>query len=392
MNERNPDLACKEKKSVALSSVIASLFLTGGKLAVGLATGSLGILSEAAHSALDFGAAAITYFAVSISDKPADKEHHYGHGKVENFSALIEAVLLLITCIWIVKEAINRLMIPNLKLEINAWGFGILLVSIIIDFSRARALKKTALKYNSQALEADALHFSSDILSSLVVIVGLVFAEFGFPKADPIAALAVAALVITASLRLAKQTIDGLLDRAPEGLRQRIESDVKEVPGVLGLHKIRVRQVGPRVFGDLHVLVDAKSTVEEGHHLADEVENRLAHYASDLVIHIEPGNNETDCRGNFSEEEFKETVLSALGKAKIDFVDYHHFFFAFHPAHGIKGGLHLVLPKGLQLDKAHELVRQIEQEILIAYPDTDFHIRLEPCDGSCEGCKLNCDG
>lgn len=382
--------AQKEKKAVALSSVLASLFLTGGKLIIGLLTGSLGILSEAAHSALDFGAAAITYFAVSISDKPADKEHHYGHGKVENFSALVEALLLMVTCLWIVKEAINRLMMPELRLEVTAWGFGVLVVSIIIDFSRSRALKKAAKKHKSQALEADALHFSSDILSSLVVIVGLVFAKFGYEKADPIAALVVAVLVIIASLRLAKETVDGLLDRAPEGIRQRIESDVTGVPGVLGLHKIRVRRVGPKIFGDLHVLVDGNKTIKEGHQLADRVEDVLAKYASDVVIHIEPV-EEVMKEDIITEEDLKKILEKAMERLGGKFVNYHELSLRYDYIAGPVGGVHLVLPQGLPLNEAHHIAHSIEEEIMANYPGTKFNVKIEPCAGTCTECALVCD-
>ena len=150
----------KEKKRVALFSVFAAIFITGFKLIIGILTGSLGILSEALHSGLDLVAAIITYFSVQISDKPADKEHNYGHGKVENFSALIETLLLLITCVWIIYEAIQRLTSGNTHIEINAWSYIVVISSIIIDATRSRALYKVAKKHNSQALEADALHFS----------------------------------------------------------------------------------------------------------------------------------------------------------------------------------------------------------------------------------------
>jgi len=278
----------QEKKAVALSSVIASFFLTAGKLAVGLLTGSLGILSEAAHSGLDFAAALITYLAVRVSDKPADEEHHYGHAKVENFSALIESMLLLITCVWIIKEAVNRLFFREVALEVNIWSFAVLVVSIVVDFSRSRALARVAKKHNSQALEADALHFSSDILSSVVVLVGLVFAKFGITYADPLAALVVAVIVIVASWRLAKRTVDALLDKAPLGLSQSIADEVMAIPGVVGIHKVRLRQAGGRVHGDLHVVMKRDISFVDGHKISRIVEEKLAKHNSDIVVHFEP--------------------------------------------------------------------------------------------------------
>ena len=205
----------KEKLNVALVSVLAAVFLTGSKLIIGVLTGSLGILSEALHSGLDMVAAVITYFSVRVSDKPADKHHHFGHGKVENFSALAETLLLLITCAWIIYEAFSRLMTGNTHIEISVWSYIVVIGSIIIDITRSRALRRVAKKYNSQALEADALHFSTDIWSSSVVLLGLICANFGFYFADSIAALGVSVIVISVSYRLGKQAIDALLDKAP---------------------------------------------------------------------------------------------------------------------------------------------------------------------------------
>jgi len=191
-----------EKNKVATSSFIAAIFLTTFKIIVGVMTGSLGILSEALHSALDLVAAGITMIAVRISDKPADKEHHYGHGKIENLSALAETLLLLITCVWIIYEALSRLISGNTHIEVNVWSYVVVITSIVIDYSRSRALMRVAKKHNSQALEADALHFSTDIWSSLVVLLGLVAANFGIFIADSIAAMGVALIVIFVSYNL----------------------------------------------------------------------------------------------------------------------------------------------------------------------------------------------
>jgi cation diffusion facilitator family transporter len=205
----------KEKKRVALISVFAAVFLTGFKLVIGILTGSLGILSEALHSGLDLVAAVITYFSVRISDKPADKEHHYGHGKIENLSALIETILLLVTCAWIIIEAIERLASGKTHIEVNVWSYIVVISSIIIDVSRSRALYKVAKKHNSQALEADALHFSTDIWSSAVVLFGLICSNFGYFFADSVAALGVAIIVLFVSFKLGKKAIDVLIDKAP---------------------------------------------------------------------------------------------------------------------------------------------------------------------------------
>src|SRR6266513_6383994 len=212
-----------EKRSVAMNSLIAALAITTLKIIVGLGTGSLGILSEAAHSGLDLIAAAVTLFSVRVSDKPADADHQYGHGKIENFSAFIETGLLIVTTIWIVGEAIVRLVNPSAhKIEPNFFAFAVMFTSMFADLWRSRALKRIANKYDSQALEADALHFSTDIWSSGVVVAGLTLVRVGqaigaqwLTLADPIAALFVAGVILYVSSRLARRTIDALLDAAP---------------------------------------------------------------------------------------------------------------------------------------------------------------------------------
>ncbi len=206
----------REKIGAAVSSVIAAIFLTTFKLVIGISTGSLGILSEAAHSGLDLMAAVMTLFAVKAADKPADLEHHYGHGKFENVSALFETLLLLVTCFLIAREAIARLAFRSVLIEVTVWSFVVMLTSMIVDFTRSRILSRAAKKYHSQALEADALHFSADILSSSVVIIGLIGARMGIAFADPVAALGVSVIVVIVSLRLGKRTIDVLVDRSPD--------------------------------------------------------------------------------------------------------------------------------------------------------------------------------
>jgi len=219
--------AQREKHLVALSSVLAAILLTGMKVVVGALTGSIGILAEAAHSALDLVAAAVTLFAVRASGRPADREHAYGHGKVENLSALFETALLLATCAWIAREAVLRLFFRSAHVEVNAWSFAIMVVSIAVDVSRSRALRRAAVKYGSQALEADALHFATDVWSSSVVIGGLacvVLSErLSLPwlaQADSVAALGVAGISAWVSVRLGKKSVDDLLDAAPPGLAE----------------------------------------------------------------------------------------------------------------------------------------------------------------------------
>ncbi|HEY5511168.1 MAG TPA: cation diffusion facilitator family transporter [Prolixibacteraceae bacterium] len=280
----------KEKLNVALFSILAAVFLTGSKLIIGLLTGSLGILSEALHSALDMVAAVITYFSVRVSDKPADQHHHFGHGKVENFSALAETVLLLITCFWIIYEAFNRLMTGNTHIEISIWSYVVVIGSIIIDVTRSRALMRVAKKFNSQALEADALHFSTDIWSSAVVLLGLICANFGYFFADSIAALGVSIIVLTISYRLGKKAIDALLDKAPLEIIDQIKEILKEFKEVKHCHGLKVRSAGADTFIKVNVHLDPNLSLRKVHEICDKIEKEIGFRIkrSEVAIHAEP--------------------------------------------------------------------------------------------------------
>ena len=280
----------QQKQSVALSSVSASLVLTVLKIVVGLLTGSIGILSEAAHSAMDFGAAALTWFAVRISDKPADKKHHYGHTKIESVTALIETGLLFLTSAWVIYEAVGRLLGGKQEVEVTWYAIAVVVVSIVVDISRSRALKKVAKITGSQALEADALHFTSDILSSAVVLVGLVFVYFGLGWADAVSGIFVAVLVGHAAWQLGRKTIDVLVDAAPEGLSDRIEEIASDVPGVVAVDKIRVKPAGPFVFVDLSVTVSRTLAQEKVRAICKAVETRLQEEfpESDITVNARP--------------------------------------------------------------------------------------------------------
>jgi len=280
----------KEKNRVALFSVLAAIFLTSFKLVVGVLTGSLGILSEALHSGLDLVAAVITLFSVRISDKPADKQHNYGHGKIENFSAFIETILLLITCVWIVSEAIDRLVTGNTHIEISIWSYVVVISSIVVDVSRSRALYKVAKKHNSQALEADALHFSTDVWSSSVVLFGLICANFGFYFADSIAALLVAVIVLFVSFRLGKKAVDVLLDKAPEETITLVEQTLNSFPEVKLYHHLKVRTAGADTFIKFNIHLEPDLRLRDVHELCDRIEHSLMEQIkrSEIYIHVEP--------------------------------------------------------------------------------------------------------
>jgi cation diffusion facilitator family transporter len=286
----NSDSGPDKKNRIALTSVIAAVFLTSFKLVVGILTGSLGILSEALHSGLDLIAAIITLLAVKIADLPADNEHNYGHGKIENLSALIETFLLLVTCFWIIYESINRLITKH-TIEVNIFSFIVIISSIIIDFSRSRALYRVARKYNSQALEADALHFATDIWSSVVVLLGLIaYSLFNFVYADSIAALMVALIVLSVSYRLGRRAFDVLLDRAPTKIVDQINQVIKKIPGVKKYHDLRVREGGSYKFVELNIHVNKGLSIEEAHSISENVEDEITRKIPHckVTVHIEP--------------------------------------------------------------------------------------------------------
>lgn len=273
-----------------MSSVFAGVTLTLIKLIVGLVTNSIGILSEAAHSALDLVAALLTYFAVSVGDKPADEKHPYGHGKVESVSALIETGLLFLTSFWIIYEAVERLFFKSVEVEARWYSVAVMVVSIIVDFSRSRALNKVAKETNSQALEADALHFSSDIWSSTVVLLGLGFVVLGMNKADALAAICVAIFVIYVGFNLGKRTIAVLIDTAPEGLIERISEAARKVDGVVNVEKTRVRPAGAFVYIDMVVNVARKLSLDKTQSICQAIDKQIHEIISeaDIMIHAKP--------------------------------------------------------------------------------------------------------
>jgi cation diffusion facilitator family transporter len=287
-----------EKEQVALSSIAASAGLTIAKGLVGFSTGSLAILSEAGHSLIDLGATVMTYVAVRISGKPADKEHHYGHGKVEAVSALAETALLFLLSGIVIWEAVKRLLEhEGHVVEATVWAFGVILASIVVDFFRARALSHTAQKTSSHALEADALHFSSDLWASLAVLIGLVGVHYGLKWADSVAALVVAVLVCVAGWRLGKRTVETLTDVAPPGAAEKITAIAARVPGVVGVEHVRVRAVGEQTFIDLGVSVSRTLPLDRVSALKDDVAAAIRRQipGAEPVVTTEPValNNET---------------------------------------------------------------------------------------------------
>jgi cation diffusion facilitator family transporter len=362
------DLSRSDKKRAALSSVVAAVGLTGMKLVVGLLSGSLGILAEAAHSGLDLVAALITFIAVSVSDRPADEVHPYGHGKIENFSALIETVLLFITCAWIITEAVRRIFFREVHVDPSLWAFLVVIVSIAIDVSRSRMLLRAAKKHQSQALEADALHFSTDVWSSTVVLGGLILVWVGqkvlpgraafLGRADAVAALGVAIIVFFVSYRLGKRTIDVLLDSAPDGIKDKIVAAADEVEGVLNPGHVRLRRSGPRIFVDMTIEVDRNLSFERTHAIAEGVEARIQALipGADVVIHTDPRETE---RENMARR------IRAI--AERNQIPVHNI--SVHEDNGeVHVDLHIEVDDHLLLHQAHELASHIEQDLRADIP------------------------
>jgi cation diffusion facilitator family transporter len=250
------------KRTAALTSFLAASGITLLKLLTGLLTGSLGMLSEAAHSGIDLIASLLTFTSVRISDRPADAEHAFGHGKIENLSAVVETALMIASCLWIATEALLRIMHPDrLQLHFSIWPFVVLLLSIVVDAGRSAALHRVAVAYRSEALEADSVHFGTDIWASGAVIVGLLFSFAGqrwdipaLRYADPIAALVVAAIILRVTWKLARKTLDSLLDATPPEVRDKLQGqvlrDLKAIPDVISVQRLRVRRSGSNYFVD----------------------------------------------------------------------------------------------------------------------------------------------
>jgi cation diffusion facilitator family transporter len=368
----------REKRNVALNSVIAAVFITILKVIVGVTTGSLGIISEAAHSAFDLVAAIITLFSVRVSDKPADADHQYGHGKVENFSAFLETGLLLLTCVWIVWEAVRRMFFSHHSIEPSVAAFVVLFISMAVDWWRSRALQHMASKYESQALEADALHFGTDIWSSGVVVLGLATVlagrRWGIPwlaDADPIAAIFVAGVILYVSSRLARQTIDALLDAAPAGARAKIMYELEGVEGVVDVERTRIRRAGNRYFADLTLGLHRNVTFQRSEQVVLQATNAVRRVLpnADVVIHSVPR--------EIGSENIFDRIRAVATRNNLNVHDV--------SVQDINGRLHveqhLELDETLALKDAHDVVTAIEQQIKSDVPEISSiltHIESEP--------------
>jgi cation diffusion facilitator family transporter len=358
------------KQKVALSSIVASAGLTAAKAIVGVMSGSLALISEAAHSLIDVGATVMTYYAVRVSDKPADEEHHYGHGKVESVSALAETALLFVLAGVVIWEAAKRLMSKQPPdVEATPWAFAVILLSIVIDFFRARVLYRTAEQTSSQALEADALHFDSDMWSSLAVLVGLVGIALGYTWADSVAAMAVSVVICIVGWRLGRRTVDTLTDTAPAGAAERIRAMVARIPGVVGLDRLRVRQVGKVLFVDLVVAVSRTLPIDRVAALKDRIVAmvRADSQAAEVTVTTEP-------RALDDESVLERVMVIARNRG----LAVHHI-----TVHAIEGrlavALDLEVDGALSLGAAHDIASGLEDAVREELgPRVEVETHIEP--------------
>ena len=375
--------AGKEKRSAASLSVAAACAITALKLVVGIMTGSLGMLSDAAHSGVDLVGAGLTFVSVRLSDKPADENHPYGHGKVENLSAFVETFLMLASSVWIMVEAIIRIFVHPVAVRLSVWPFLVLLTSIAVDFGRSRKLKSVAERYQSDALAANALHFASDIWSSVAVLIGLAASWLGSSVigqrmglewmrfADPVAAIIVALLILYFAWRLAWRTIGALTDAIPEEISRRVLRELRAVDGVLSIDQARMRRSGGRYFADFALSFSRQLTFQRAEELVGEATAAVQRIlpGADVVIHTVP-------RSPGEESIFdKVRAVASRNNVVLHDVSVQSFNSELHVEQ------HIEVKETMPLRQAHDFVRRIEDEIRRELPQVSLvltHIESEP--------------
>jgi cation diffusion facilitator family transporter len=368
------------QRKTALLSVLAACALIALKLATGLATHSLGLVSEAVHSGTDLVAALLTFFAVGVAGRPADRGHQYGHGKAEHLAALAEATFLVLASLVIVWRAATRLSASgNSTVRAEWYALAVVGVVILVDLGRATASARAARRYASAALSSNALHFASDLAGSSAVLVGLVLARAGHPKADSVAALFVAVLVLAAAARLMRRNVDVLMDRAPADAAATARSAIASVRPAVELRRLRMRQAAGRHFADVVIGVSSDAAVGQGHAAADAVERAVqaALPLADVVVHVEPG-----AAGGAVRE---RAHAAALGVPRVREV---HNVAAVQLDSGTELSLHLKLPGDLSLEEAHGVAEEVERAIRREVPEVaTVQTHLEPLAEAAEGTR-----
>jgi cation diffusion facilitator family transporter len=361
----------RARRRAALLSVAAAVVLVTVKLVTGLVTGSLAFVAEAVHSGTDLVAALLTLFAVRVAIRPPDREHHYGHGKAEHLAALGESAFLVIVSVFIAGESLRRLIDGGAHdIQTAWWAFTVLGVVIGLDAWRAIASRRAAQRHRSAAFAANALHFGSDLAGSLAVLIGLIFVAAGEPSADAAAALFVAGLVVIAGLRLARQSVDVLMDRAAVDAEERIRAALARIGDHVELRRVRVRHAAERHFVDLVVGIAPDAGVTQAHAAADAIEDAVGEElgAADVVVHVEPVATAGDLRAR----------ATAAASAAPEVREVHNVR-AMRLPDGYELSLHVKLPRELSLTEAHDVVEQLEQRLRHEVPELlDVHTHIEP--------------
>jgi cation diffusion facilitator family transporter len=359
------------QQRTALISVGAAIFLVAVKLITGLVTGSLGLLAEAAHSGTDFVAALLTLAAIRVAVRPADQEHHYGHGKAEHLAALAESTFLMVVSALLGYQAVDRLVAGSTHhVETTWWAFLVMAVVIAVDAARALSSLRASRRYESAALASNALHFASDLAGSVAVLAGLVFAAAGEPRADAIAALIVAVIVLFAAARLASESIQVLMDRASVEADEAISRALARVSEPVDVRRVRIRHASGRTFVDLVVAVRPDAALTQAHTIADAIEDAVRDElpGADVLVHVEPGAFEGDLR--------ERATVAALTIPDVREV---HNVRLMHLEDGYELSLHVKLPRGLSLAEAHASVERLEQAIQAELPEVrTVHAHIEP--------------
>ena len=369
------------QRRTALVSVGAAVALIALKLGAGLASHSLGLVSEAAHSGTDLIAALLTFFAVGVAVRPADVGHQYGHGKAEHLGALAEAAILCAVSVFIAWRAITHLVgSREPSVEATWYALTVIVIVMAIDLSRTIVSRRASRRYGSAALSANALHFGSDLAGSGAVLLGLLLVRAGYARADSAAALFVAVLVLLAAARLMKRNVDVLMDRAPADAEAAALAAIAGIDPPVTLDRLRMRQAGARQFADVVITVAPGAAVGQGHAAADRVEAALhsALPGSDVVVHVEPAQDEEAIRDR--------AHSAALGVPRVREV---HNVSVLRVGRGTEVSLHLKLPGELTLEEAHEVATQVEQAIRAAAPEVDsVQTHLEPLTEMSEGRRV----
>ncbi len=364
------DLAGQSRKlAAARASIAASALLAVAKLAAGLWSGSLALLSEAGHAFVDTGATILTFYAVREAEKPADAEHHYGHGKFEALAALIETGFLFGLALLVVGEAIRRLMEPDVRIDAGWPVYAVLGVSIAIDFVRSRQLETIAQEEHSDALAADALHFASDLVSSVLALAGVAATHFGFLKGDALASFGVAVFIAIAGYRLGKRTISTLLDAAPGDLTPQIRQAIAEVPGVIALDDLRLRSVGPEVIGEAVIGVSRSLRVEQAAQIRLSVAEAVAAVEPRALITvvIEPR--------ALDDETVVERTMLVAGRRHLTA----HHIIAQQIGDRLSIGVDIELDGAMPMGRAHAIATDFERAIRDEFgADVEIETHIDP--------------